>query len=286
MSIDIIKQRLANYHCKNLLEEELALKEITQEVILMALSRENFFASAEFHGGTALRIFYGLQRFSEDLDFALLKPNKNFSLLYYLKNLSEELRAFGYFFEIKDRSTLGSAVKKVFLKDDSIGKIMTLKRIGTTKKLAIKLEIDTNPPLGANTEIRYLDFPAPFGVRTKDLASSFAGKIHALLCRNYVKGRDWYDFIWYVSRETPINFLLLANALQQVGAWKDQVINVDARWVTAALQKKIDEIDWQVAVKDVAVFIKTQEQASLKIWSKEFFYAEVAKLAEISGGTS
>ena len=115
MSIEIIQQRLATYQSQTPLEEEQALKEITQEVILMSLSRNEFFVDAEFHGGTALRILYGLQRFSEDLDFALMLPNKKFSLSPYLNNLSEELRAFGYEFEIQDRSTVTTTVKKAFL---------------------------------------------------------------------------------------------------------------------------------------------------------------------------
>ncbi len=278
MSLDIIKQRLATYQSLTPLEEEQALKEITQEVILMALSRQDFFSKAEFHGGTALRILYGLQRFSEDLDFALLKPDTNFSLTPYLNNLSDELRAFGYEFEIKDRSKASNVVKKAFLKDDSIGKIILLMKTGISKKLTIKIEIDTNPPLGADTEIKYLDFPAPFGIKTKDSPSSFSGKMHALLCRNYIKGRDWYDFIWYVSRKTPMNFALLENALKQNGPWKNQPLTINANWLAEALNNKINYIDWQVAKQDIAVFIKPHEQASLDIWGKDFFLSETDKM--------
>jgi predicted nucleotidyltransferase component of viral defense system len=126
MSIDIIRDRLAQYDCKNELEEEHALREITQEIILMGLARQNFFDVAEFHGGTLLRIWYGMKRFSEDLDFALLSPNKKFSLMPYLKNLGEELSAFGYNFEIINREKVDRAVKAAFLKDDSIGQLLQL----------------------------------------------------------------------------------------------------------------------------------------------------------------
>ncbi len=278
MSIDIIKQRLTIYESKTPLEEEQALKEITQEVMLLALSRQDFFSKAEFHGGTALRILYGLQRFSEDLDFALLTPNNNFSLTPYLQNLSDELRAFGYEFEIKDRSKANNVVKKAFLKDDSIGKVIFLMKNNISKKLTIKIEVDTNPPLGANTEIKYLDFPSPFGIKTKDLPSSFAGKTHALLCRNYIKGRDWYDFIWYVSRKTPINLALLENALKQNGPWKDQPLSINTNWLAEALNNKINSIDWQTAKQDVAVFIKPHEQASLDVWGEDFFLSETKRL--------
>lgn len=282
MSIDIIKQRLQSYSCKTPLEEEQALKEISQEIILMSLSRQNFFTSAEFHGGTALRILYGLQRFSEDLDFALLTPDASFTLTSYLHNAANELRAFGYEFEIKDRSQTDNTIKKAFLKDDSIGKIMQLKRTGIPKKITIKLEVDTNPPEGAQTEIKYLDFPAPFGIKAKNLPSSFAGKLHALLCRSYTKGRDWYDFIWYVSRKTPINFSLLTHALQQQGPWKNQSLNINTQWVAQALNDKIADIDWKVATQDIAPFIQAYEQDSLQIWGKEFFQSEVGKLVSYS----
>lgn len=278
MSVDIIKNRLLAYSCKTPLEEELALKEITQEVILMSLSRQDFFKNCEFHGGTALRILYGLQRFSEDLDFATLKPELDFSLQPFLKNLSEELRAFGYEFEFKDRSAADKIIKKAFLKDDSIGKVLVLKKENIARKLTIKLEVDSNPPLGAITEIKYLEFPSPFGLRAKSLPSSFAGKLHALLCRPYLKGRDWYDFIWYVSQKTPINFLLLENALKQCGPWKEKNIIVDLAWVQEELSKKISEIDWRKAALDIAPFVKPFEQPSLQLWGVDFFQSLLIKM--------
>ena len=177
MNIRIIQDRLESYQCKTVLEEEQALKEITQEVILMSLSRQNYFDHAEFHGGTALRILYSLRRFSEDLDFALLLPNHNFSLLPYLNNLSKELEAFGYEFKIQDRSTAESVVKKAFLKDDSIGKLIFLKTPGPVKKLKIKIELDTNPPSGTNTETKYLDFPAPFGPNNPKISPKLTEKL-------------------------------------------------------------------------------------------------------------
>lgn len=273
MTIEIIRDRLASYHCTNELEEEHALKEITQEVILMGLARQNFFDEAEFHGGTALRILYGLQRFSEDLDFALLKPNKKFSLAPFLEHIKHELSAFGYEFEIVDRDKADSTVKKAFLKDDSIGRLLLLKAYNIKQKIKIKIEVDSNPPFGATTEIKYLYFPSSFGIQAKDLPSSFSGKLHALLCRKYVKGRDWFDFIWYAARKTSINFILLANALQQQGPWQGQELNIDKCWVHEQLKRKIESIDWSVVAKDIAPFLKPIEQESLKLWGKDFFIA-------------
>jgi predicted nucleotidyltransferase component of viral defense system len=126
MSITIIQEQLKQYHCQNPLEEAQAIKEITQEIILMALSRSDFFTQAEFHGGTALRILYGLPRFSEDLDFALLNPDPEFQLSPYLENLAEELTTFGYQLEVLDRSKVDNIIKKAFIKDEAIGKLLLL----------------------------------------------------------------------------------------------------------------------------------------------------------------
>lgn len=271
MTVEIIKQRLENYHCDTEAEKEQALREITQEIILMELSRHEFFTKAEFHGGTALRILYRLQRFSEDLDFALLKPDIAFSLTPYLRRVTDGLRAFGYDFEIQDRSGANAVVKKAFLKDDSLGKIFILKNVNAFKKIVIKLEVDTNPPLGATTEIKQLIFPAPFSITVKDLKSSFAGKLHALLCRPYVKGRDWFDFVWYVTQKTKINYVLLNNALHQIGSWQNTQDNINADWVISALRIKINNINWAHARRDVSPFIKALQRPSLELWSKDFF---------------
>ncbi|PHQ81250.1 MAG: hypothetical protein COB66_02715 [Coxiella sp. (in: Bacteria)] len=283
MRLDIIKDRLSAYHCQTPLEESHALKEISQEIILMALARHDFFNCCEFHGGTALRILYGLQHFSEDLDFALLIPDIQFSLTPYLDSISDELSTFGYAFEIKDRSKADSIVKKAFLKDDSVGKLLEIKQKGASNKIIIKLEIDSNPPLGADTEFKYLDFPYPFGIRAKNLPSSFSGKLHALLCRRYIKGRDWYDFIWYVSKRIAPNVLLLKNALKQNGPWEGQNIIVDTQWIIGALRNKVESINWKQAKQDISTFIKSNEQAALDVWGDAFFLAQVDKLEKALG---
>lgn len=246
----------------------------------MALSRNGFFDQAEFHGGTALRILYKLQRFSEDLDFVLLKPNQNFSLTPYLEKITNELSAFGYEVEINDRSKANKTVKSAFLKDDSIGKVLTLQSHYPKKKIKIKLEMDTSTPLQATTEIKYLSFPSPFSILAKDLPSVFSGKLHALLCRNYIKGRDWYDFIWLVAQQTKINFDLLSNALDQTGPWENQKIQVTSSWLKTNLAAKINSIDWKKATSDVAPFIKSHEQAGLEIWGDDFFIDQLNKLKQ------
>lgn len=275
MSVELIRQRILAYHPKTIIEENNAHKEIAQEIALLALSRSNFFKMAAFQGGTALRILYGLQRFSEDLDFVLLEPNKNFDWEIFLKGMADEFSNYGYTLSVTNKSQLGN-IKSEFIKIDSIGGILNLKDIKTNKTIIrIKLEIDTNPPFGSEYEINYLDFPLAFSVRTQDLPSLFASKSHALLCREYIKGRDWFDFIWYVSRKTKINFKLLTSAIDQQGLWKGQNIVIDARWYTQELKKKILQIDWDEAKKDVARFLNAQQLISLDVWSKDFFLSRV-----------
>ena len=246
MSTKIIQDRLDSYQCSTALEEEQALREITQEVALAALGRTDFFKYAAFQGGTCLRIFYGTNRFSEDFDFLLKEPDQKFNLDTYLKSLSIELEAYGYKLETTDRSRTDSTVKKAFIKDNSIGKVLQLNHLRadrSMRKIRIKLEIDTNPPEASNYEIKYLDFPFVSSVTTQDLHSLFAGKIHALLCREYTKGRDWYDFIWYAGRSADINYRFLASALKQQGPWQEQDLKIDKEWTIKTLREKICSLD-------------------------------------------
>lgn len=280
MSVNIVQERLLSYQSKTVLEQENALKEIVQEIALMVLSQAGFFRLAAFQGGTCLRILYGLERFSEDLDFVLESPDKNFDWDEYLKNMQEIFNAYGFDLELKTRKKLENAVKITFLKADSKGGLLIVKDIRSNKpKLRIKLEIDTNPPKGSDYELKYLDFPSAYSVRTQDLSSLFAGKCHALLCREYTKGRDWYDFSWYVSREVGVNFDLLSNAIAQAGPWKGKSVNVNKKWFLAELKKKIIHLDWDMAKQDVARFLKPGDLASLDLWSKDFFLSRLEKLS-------
>ena len=274
MSTKIIQDRLDSYQCSTALEEEQALREITQEVALAALGRTDFFKYAAFHGGTCLRIFYGTNRFSEDFDFLLKEPDQDFNLETYLRRLSIELEAYGYKLETTDRSKADSTVEKAFIKDNSIGKVLQLNHLRadrSMRKIRIKLEIDTNPPEASNYEIKYLDFPFVSSVTVQDLPSLFAGKIHALLCREYTKGRDWYDFIWYAGRGVDINYRFLASALKQQGPWRGQELKVDKEWTIQALHGRICSLDWREARDDVRRFVRQNELASLELWTKELF---------------
>ncbi|NMA39918.1 MAG: nucleotidyl transferase AbiEii/AbiGii toxin family protein [Lentisphaerae bacterium] len=277
----MIQQRLLTYNCKTDIEEQQAIREITQEVVLAALGRGDFFKHALFQGGTCLRIFYGLNRFSEGMDFILREANPDFQLKDHIKHLTDELAAYGYNIEITDRNKADATVKKAFLKDDSIGKVINLRHLnqaGSMAKIKIKLEVDTNPPSGSGHELKYLDFPFVSSVVVQDRPSLFAGKIHALLCREYIKGRDWYDFIWYTSNRTSINYDFLTSAINQLGPWQGQSIAVDKAWLLNELKRKIVSMNWKQAAEDVRHFVRVTEQPSLDLWSKELFLGQLDKL--------
>jgi len=281
MSIKLIQDRLDSYNCKSSIEEEHAIREITQEVALAALGRTDFFKHAIFQGGTCLRIFYGLNRFSEDMDFILKDTNKDFALQPHIQAISDELKAYGYDVKITERSKTDITVRKVFLKDDSLGQVLQLQYLdksGPPKKIRIKFEVDANPPSGSGTEIKYVDFPFVSSVIVQDKPSLFAGKIHALLCREYVKGRDWYDLLWYTSQYIGINYEFLSSALRQQGPWQHEDIHVDLKWCLEHLEKKVTSIDWAAAREDVRRFVRVTEQPSLELWSTELFLFQVRKI--------
>lgn len=279
--IEIIKAKLATYQAINALEEENALKEIIQEIALYGLWRGDFFDCALFQGGTSLRILYGLPRFSEDLDFILRKPDNNFDWQKYSTTLTETFEMFGIKLEVLTKSQMDLSIKQALLKSDSIAKqlSLTFPNNSRQKMHKIKLEIDANPPFGSNEETSFLDFPLDFEVRHQDLASNFALKCHALFCREYLKGRDWFDFAWYVAREISPNIELLNCALRQSGPWKDSELQIDFPWLNHQLELKIKSIDWQIAAKDVERFLRSQDRRTLELWKTEFFISKLKKLS-------
>lgn len=277
----IIQQRLEKYLAKTLDEEQAALKEILQEIILYGLSASNFFGKAAFNGGTSLRILHGLNRFSEDLDFLLKEPDHNFHWDFYRDAIISTCAEFGLEAEFIDKRKLDVSVQKVFLKDNSIGKLLNLKfHHHPGQKFSIKLEVDTNPPSHSAYKIYYHDFPLDFSILAQDLSSNFSGKLHALLCRKYVKGRDWYDFIWYLRQGVKPNLNFLKSALLQQGPWSSQNIEISIKWLQSALMDKIHSIDWNQASKDVLPFLSAKEKESVQIWSTAFFLDRVEKMID------
>lgn len=275
---DVIADKLKTYGCETSEDLENALKEITQEVVLYALSNTDFFEKASFQGGTCLRVVHHLDRFSEDLDFVLNEPNPDFELAPYLDVVVNIMEVYGYRIEISGKDKANNNIKTRFLKDDSILKIVNLEHYSNTrKKIRIKLELDTNPPFGAKEETKYLDFPIDYSILTQNLPSLLAGKCHALLCRNFVKGRDWYDYCWYVAKGTTLNFNLLEHAIDQHGPWKNQNISLTHEWLKEKLIKKIYSLHWEDVKKDVSRFLKPEKQKTLDLWNKEFFRQKTEK---------
>lgn len=278
MSVDIIQRRLDDYRCASREEEDHALREITQEVALAGLGRTDLFKFAAFLGGTCLRIFYGLNRFSEDVDLVLKEPSSTFRIEPYLKNIAQEVSAYGYQMEVSNLSKDDRIVQKAFLKDGSIGRMFHLKHIRADRSMAkirIKVEVDTNPPSGGKYEVKYLAFPFPAAVTCHDEPSLLAGKLHALLCREYVKGRDWYDLLFYTARRIRPNYALFSSSMKQSGPWEGQQIDFNARWCHEALVKKIRSLDWKAARTDVSSFVRSYERPSLELWGPEFFESQI-----------
>jgi len=278
--IELIQQRLDEYNAANSIEEEQAIKEIIQEIALFGLWKAGFFEVAAFQGGTSLRVLHDLPRFSEDLDFILKVSDTEFVWSEYLGKLLVNLEEFGLKTEVRDKSRMDHVVKKALLKDSSIGSQLNLSfyRGQRDQSLTIKLEIDVNPPAGSAFAYTYLDFPTDFEVCHQDLSSNFALKIHALLCRPYLKGRDWYDFNWYVRKEIKPNLPLLQAALIQTGPWQGQDLTISAEWVKQSLNQKILDLDWKEAAGDVERFMNRIEKESLKLWSTRFFTDKVTRL--------
>lgn len=280
--IELLQQRLARYAIDGVEQQEQALKEMLQELTLYALWREGFFNIAVFQGGTCLRILYGLPRFSEDLDFIPQSPDSDFSWGRMLDGVEAILAEFGITAELVDRTRADRAVRQAMLKDESLGVQLNLKftDLPQGRKLRIKLEVDTNPPVGSAWDQRFHDFPTDFAVLVQDLPSNFALKIHALLCRPYTKGRDWYDLLWYIRNGTLPNLVLLQNALQQAGSFVDSDVEVNAEWLRQTLLEKLQSLDWEEVMRDVEPFLSAMERRSLSVWGVPLFSEPVQRLCE------
>lgn len=177
---------------------------------------------------------------------------------------------------------MDTAIRQALIKNDSIASQLDLSfaGVGKPKTIRIKLEIDVNPPTGSGEASTYLDFPADHEVRHQDLPSNFALKIHALLCRGFLKGRDWFDFSWYVAKSVAPNLPLLRTALVQAGPWAgNDHISVDMAWLNETLGRTIAKIDWKAAADDVRRFLRPAELKSLDLWSERFFLAKLDRLA-------
>jgi predicted nucleotidyltransferase component of viral defense system len=264
-----------------------AIREIAQEVALLGFWRSGFFEQAAFYGGTALRIFHGLNRFSEDLDFSLSSENDEARLESVLSSLEIELAAWGFSFQADPKSSgEQTGIESAFLKGNTrinplnIGVPEELSRhFLPNQKITIKLELDTAPPPLATTEVKTHLLPTPFQVRLYDLPSLFAGKLHALLFRDWksrVKGRDFYDFVWFIGRSVPVNLPHLEARIRQSG--NPAIENLDLAGLQSLLSERFGKVDLAAAADEVRPYLRDARE--LALWSEAFFKELIPRLTE------
>ena len=286
---DAIRSMLDRYECRSRDETINALREILQDLALLGLWRSKFFEHAAFYGGTALRILHGLDRYSEDLDFSLLSPTPSFSLGAYGEALQREINSFGFrvTFEKKHTERAGS-IESAFLKADTYRQLIEiearedlLRDLHPGRKLKIRLEVDTDPPPGFRTESQYILLPIPFAVRVYCLPDLLAGKIHAVLCRKWktrVKGRDWYDLVWYAGRHPEVRLIHLEARMRQSGDYLESELMTPAI-LQSRLHSAVDSLDVSKALQEMKPFVR--DPRALEVWSADFFHRIVDQIAPI-----
>lgn len=264
---NVFEQMLSRYDTTTSEKRHNAICEVLQQIVLCGLYRGGFFDEAAFYGGTCLRIFHGLDRFSEDLDFTLLRKDPDFTLEKYFPYIIDECRLLGREVEIskKEKKTAGR-VESAFLKDST--DVYNL-AFTTEKSLKIKIEVDVNPPLEFETEQCLLLHPFSFMTRCLTLPNLFAGKMHALLYRqwkNRPKGRDWYDFEWYVRNQIPLNIHHLQARIKEFNGQ-----DISRTQLVDLINERLAYTDIKQVKADVLPFIKNPN--SLDIWSNDYFLA-------------
>lgn len=265
MRNEIYEYMLAAYPQATLQQRRNAVFEVNQQVILAGLYHGGFFDMAAFYGGTCLRIFHGLRRFSEDMDFSLLAPSEGFDFTHYFQPVKDMFELMGREVEItrKEKRHFGR-VESAFLKDQTDVFDVSFQ---TEKAVRIKIEVDTNPPLKFNTEQKLLLLPQSFMTRCFTLPDLFAGKMHALVFRswkNRVKGRDWYDFEWYVRHHVPLDYGHLAERIRQFNGMsmsRDEFMEL--------LRQRLSTTDISMVKADVQPFVLDPHE--LDIWSNDYF---------------
>lgn len=269
-----------------------ALREILQEIVLLGLYDAGFFKHAAFYGGTALRILHNLPRFSEDLDFSLLKSNPEFNLKPYEEAIISTLKAFGFdvTIEIKEKNN-SSAIASAFVKGNTIEHLININapkditsKIHRDQAVKIKLEVDTNPPLEFETANVIRLTPRPFSINAFSLPSLYAGKMHAILCRAWStrpKGRDWYDLVWYIANDFELDSKHLKSRLSQSCKYLEEnniqiPTKLTKQTIKDLLLQRIESLDVEKAKNDVQPFIKDMRE--IELWSKEFFVAVIENM--------
>jgi predicted nucleotidyltransferase component of viral defense system len=281
-----IEEMLERYERRSAADHINALREIFQEIALCGLWRAKFHEKAAFYGGTALRVLHGLDRFSEDMDFSLLVPDERFELTPYCASIENELSAWGFTATVETkRKTAESAVESAFLKANTREQLLVIDAgaelaatVHGRRQLKIKIEVDRDPPPGFTTETRFLLRPIPFSVKVYDLPSLFSGKMHALLCRGWgsrIKGRDWYDLVWYVARGAELDLAHLEARMRQSGHYNNES-PLDEKTFRHTLAQRISELDVDSARSEVERFLT--DPSTVNVWSREFFSAVAERI--------
>lgn len=244
--LEILKNRLKNFSGSHHHKLDY-IREYLQLLMLRIIDEKGYFKDIAFVGGTALRILYDLKRFSEDLDFSIIQPD--FSFKKMLETLLKELKLenLNIEFKYKDEKTVAWAMIK--FNDLLHGLDLSLHK---NEKFFIKIEIDKNPPKGYVTEFSVINKEFLIGINHYDLSSLFAGKLHAILCRKYTKGRDFYDLIWYLTRDIIPNYTLLNNVINQTNK---NSISLDKQSLKELLEEKIINTDFKTVLNDVSPFL-------------------------------
>ena len=286
---DAVRGMLERYSCSTRDDYINALREILQEVALLGMWRSKFFEHAAFYGGSALRILHALDRFSEDMDFSLLKPDPSFSMKSRGEALKREIRSFGFDMNFHPlRRTERSTIESAFLKGNTLTNLLEIKApeellrdMHANTLLKIKLEVDIDPPGGFKTETQYVLQPIPFAVRSYSLPDLFAGKIHAVLCRkwrNRVKGRDWYDMVWYIGQHPEIRLSHLEARMRQTGHYTEEG-KLTLEILRELLLNAVEGLDVEQAREEVTPFVR--DPRGLEIWSKEFFSRIIERIVPV-----
>ncbi|MCK9336944.1 MAG: nucleotidyl transferase AbiEii/AbiGii toxin family protein [Arcobacteraceae bacterium] len=292
MTHPALEKMLQKYDLSNSNSTYDALREILQEIILLGLYDAGFFKHSAFYGGTALRILHNLPRFSEDLDFLLLEPNKNFDLKPFQAAIIDTLKSFGFdvTIEIKEKNQ-DSAIASAFIKGNTIEHLININapkditnKIQKDRAVKIKLEVDTNPPLDFQTQNVIRLIPRAFSINAFTLPSLYAGKMHAILCRAWstrAKGRDWYDLVWYIANDVELDTKHLQSRLTQSCRYLEfngieipQELTKES--IKNLLLQRIETLDVSKAKNDVQPFLKDIKE--IELWSKEFFMAVIGNI--------
>jgi predicted nucleotidyltransferase component of viral defense system len=277
---EVIKEYIRRKNPRTVQEHDRVLRELIQNISLLGLWRSGFFEHAAFYGGTALRIVHDLPRFSEDVDFSLLKEKSGFSLDSYFSGIKTELSGFGFETVITETKKDFSTIESAFIKANTRVHLLKISAdpsishfVPANQLLKVKLEVDTAPPGLFSTEVIPLLDPIPFYIRIFSLPDLFAGKMHCVLCRNWkkrVKGRDWYDMIWFLRKEIPLHLAHLEQRMRQSGNWIGKK-PLEQKNFIALYSKRTNEIDFSQAASDVLPFIRNPRE--LDIWGRDFFLA-------------